>query len=943
MSFLNLNKKKTVNRSDVKRQYASLPSFSDHLPWLEWSDEEDIILLEDGLSVGAAFDIKAVPTEARPEDQINALHQKLVRMLSRILPLEDENPWVMQFFVQDDLTLSPLYKSLEAYIAKHNSLDDPLAQKYLEIMGEHFKAMCEGDGLFTDPMSGLNFRGKIRRIRVTLYRRYTNLSKKSKETPDVVEEIKTVCQKFESQLKQVGIRVNRLKAEYFYDWLVRWFNPRPQKANGSVDELLKKHSYPGKKKPFGWSFSQNIFFGDIESYDEGWVFDGVKHKVLTFKDLDCELDVGAVSREMNLGENQKYAILDKFPPGSVYTIQITFESKRAVEEHLNGIEGAAIGKSSIVEDIHRNVARARLEMDNKNMLFRCVEAVYFKAETDAELKSIEVDLESLLSEVQISVIDTSKEIYPKDLYLRFLPFNFNYEFDKKMSFRSTYKYADDVARLLPLYGRSLGDGQNPLNIYFNRGGEPFIFDHLSRDFKMANSHVVTVGTSGAGKSVLLNLKFICLSAVTNPRIVAIEVGNSFDLSAKYLAHYGRNVKIIKFDRKTPIACNPYAEAYKALEIIEMEEAAIEAIYKNEGKQLFESGLEEDILEKHASKLAAEIKRKDEFASDIELECEEDRDILNEMVVATRVMITQGKHKEEEKIDPTDLSLITRSLVNAMKWCKKNNVPQMLLSHLIEAMHRLADGEKNVELQNRLKQFSLRLEYYTTGIRGQFINKPSNPLNDFDFLHIDFGFMQNESYKDLMNIVCIALLSKILALAEANKASGRPTQVTIDEAHVPFKSEMVAQFAILMAKVARKIGLWLNPCTQNIEDFSGIESKKLLSMMETWELLGLSADELDLVEKFRPLSAEMRNLVLDVRKYPGIYSEGVLLGKRYSGLFRNIPPRIVLSLAMTEQDERTRRKEIQKERGITELEAVEQMAKEIHGKRDEKGDAKHFLY
>ena len=937
MSVFNKTQNKSVRSSDIKKQYASLPSFSDKLPWFEWSDKHDLILLEDARSVGAAFEIKAVPTEARPEAQINALHNKLVRLLSTLLPLEDDNPWVMQIFIEDDTTLIPIYKALVDYIAKFNNLDDPLAKKYLEIMKEHFALMCRQDGIFTDPMSNLAFRGKIRRIRITLYRRYTKLDKNN--LPNVVEEIDSVCKKFTSQMQQVGIKINRLKAKQFYAWLVRWFNPNPKRTNGNIDELLGKYSYPENDKPFGWNFSQNIFFDNVESYSDGWIFDGMKHKVMTFCDLDSPLEVGAISREMNLGENQKYALLDKFPLGAIYTIQISFESKAAINKHLDGIESAGIGKSSIVKDIHANIERARYEMDNGHMLFRSVEAIYFKGKNDEDLKQQELMLQSLLDSVQLSVIDTKSEIYPKDLYLRFLPFNFNYAFDKQHNFRSSYKYASDVAKLLPLYGRSQGDGQNPLHLYYNRGGEIFMFDHLSTDFKMANSHMAIVGTTGAGKSVLLNNMCLSLSATRNPRIIVMEVGGSFDLTAKFLAKYGRDVKSMKFDRMNPIAVNPYAEAYKALEIIEIEEAVIKARNKTHKQDV----IREEVLAKHHSRLTKEITDSKNIATQTELQCQEDRDILNEMVIATRVMITQGNKSEEAKIDPTDLSLITRALITAMKTCKKQKIPQMLLSHVINSINKLADKEGNQELQSRLKQFALRLEYYTHGIRGQFINQPSKPLIDFDFLHIDFGFMQSESYKDLLNIVCISLLAKVLALAEANKATGRPTELFMDEAHVLFKSDMVAAFVILMAKVARKIGLWLKPCTQNIEDFTGIESKKVLSMMETWLCLALEADEVALINKFKPLSAEMKNLILDVRKYPGLYAEGVLLGKRHSGLFRNIPPRIALALAMTEQDERTARKKLQQELNITELEAVEHIAKQMISKNPEISDAKFFLY
>lgn len=937
-----INIKQTPKQSDIERQYQTLPSISDYLPWLEWSDEKDIVLLEDARSVGALFELKALPSEARPDAQINELHNSLVKLLSNLLPSEDINPWVMQIYVQDDLTFKPLYQALEDYVAQNNDLNDPLAQKYLSIMQEHFNYMCHSEGFFKDPLSNIPFRGKIRRVRVALYRRYEDIKKQN--IPNVVEELDHVCDKFTTQMQQIGIPIKRLKGEHFYDWLVRWFNPNPRSTDGDIDELIKRHPYPGQNKPFGWSFTQNVFHGPVQSDDDGWWFDDVKHKVLTFKDLDNPVSIGALTREMSLGEDQKYAMLDKFPPGTVYTIQITFESKQAVNAHLDKLEKAARGKSGVVTDILNNINRARYELDNGHLLFRSTEALYIQAKTDEELKKQELQLQALLDTVHLSIIDSRQELFPTDLYLRYLPFNFSYSFDKKHTFRSSYKYADDVARLLPLYGRSCGDGLNPLNIFYNRGGEVFMFDHLSKDFKMSNSHMAIVGTTGAGKSVTLNNMCLSLSAVHNPRIVAMEVGGSFDLSAKYLAAHGRNVKTFKFNRQKPIAVNPYAEAYKALEVIEKEEAAVARHNQKAGYYQDEELIEEAVSTQHSEHLLEEIDQAKSSASDEEMEAQEDRDILNEMVLATRVMITHGSPKEEEKIDPTDLSLITRSIVHAMKRCKAEDIEQMILSHVIESMYQLAEEQKTPQLKERLTDFALRLEFYTHGIRGQFINRPSEPLQDFDMMHIDFGFMQEESYKDLLNITCIALLGKILSLAETHSSTQRPTELFMDEAHVLFKSDMVSAFVILMAKVARKIGLWLKPCTQNIEDFTGIESKKVLSMMETWLCLALQADEVALIEQFKPLSDEMRSLILDVKKYPGLYAEGVLLGKRYMGLFRNVPPRIALSLAMTEQDEKAKRRQIQKEHNMSELEAVEYIAQQMLDQpQKERSDDDQFFY
>ena len=104
--------KKSVSLSDVKKQYVRNRSFADLLPIAEWDDKTKTALLEDGKSLGALLELRDVATEARPDNQIRQFHHKVMRVLSRVVPLEVENPWVIQFFVQDDATLLPLYQKL---------------------------------------------------------------------------------------------------------------------------------------------------------------------------------------------------------------------------------------------------------------------------------------------------------------------------------------------------------------------------------------------------------------------------------------------------------------------------------------------------------------------------------------------------------------------------------------------------------------------------------------------------------------------------------------------------------------------------------------------------------------------------------------------------------------------------------------------------------------
>lgn len=930
--FLKRSKQKIqiVKKSEVAKQYNAWPSLPDRLSWLEWSDSTCTMLLEDGHSVGAAFEIRDIPTEAQPESVIESLHQRITSVLSSMVPLHDQDPWVMEFFLQDDLTLEPLYERLKKYIDEKGDVEDPLSKHYLQIMRDHFKLMCRDEGLFIDPMNGLPFQGRIRRIRMNLYRRY---SEGAKPATNVVDELNTVIENVENRLRGAQISIRRLSGRHLYEWWVRWFNPKPSITGGDQDKLLEKFPYPGTDKPFGWSFDQNIFFGEVHSDEESrcWRFDGIPHKVMVFKDLQQTVDIGVISRERKSGfgaNASKSALFDELPPGTIYTMKIIFQGKNAVLKHLSQIDkGSVGGNEATTQEITTNIARAKYEMDNGNMLFRTIEAIYLKGKTVQELKQHEALVQARLEDAGLLLVRSEQEVYPLDNYLRFLPFNFNYHFDKQNTYRSTYKYADDVARLLPIYGRTRGDGQFPLFTYFNRGGEPFIFDHLNKQFKMSNSHMAIVGTTGAGKSVALNNLILSLSAVYNPRIIALEVGDSFGLMAKYLKSHGRDVLSMKFQRQSPIPVNPYAEAYVALQMVEKEEAIIsQNALKEQGDQ---ASANDRLSEDHADKVHDLIDNRCDLASEDELECSEDRDILNEMILATRTMITGGVEAEEARMTRADTMLISKAIIHCMKRCRDLGAEQMLVQHLAQSFMILSASESNSVIAARFKEFALNLDEYQHGLKGQFINKHSEPLGDHDFMQIDFGFMQDANqYQDMMNVVCISLLAKILALAEANKASGRPTILIIDEIHIFLKSPMVAAFIILMTKVARKLGLWLIPCTQNINDFRGVESRKILSMMETWLCLALDREEVKLIEEFKPLSDEIKSLILDIEKHQGIYSEGVLLGKRYTGLFRNIPPRIVLSLAMTEQDERTKRKQLMEELNLSELEAVEYMAKKM---------------
>ena len=918
-----------LTKEAILRQYETLPSLSAYLPWADWSDETNTFLLEDGISVGCLMELRDISTESLPPKHVEAIHDKLTAALSRLVPLEASNPWVLQFFIQDEPTLSTLEKQLHAYVPEKLK-GKPLTSRYLSIMEAHFKALKATEGLFVDPLSGIPFKGKTRRIRLALYRRYTD--KKNPPEQDVLEELVSVSDSLIANLQALGFKIRRMHGKSVYEWLVRWFNPAPPLTEGDVDKLLQQFPYPkDENKPFGWNFCQNVFFSSPQSTTEGWVINGHIHKVLVFKELSALPDIGVISRERAIGDS-RYALFDKLPEGAVYTLQMVFEARQVLEKHLERIEKSAVGKGKAPARVRESIERARLEMGNNHLLFRSVQAIYYRADSPAALRFTERHLTALLASASLCVLGATDEINIIDTYLRFLPFNFSPEFDRRYAYRSSYQYASDVAALLPVYGRSRGQGSSPLNIFYNRGGEGFVFDEFSPEFKTANSHMAILGSTGAGKSVLLNTQIFQSLAMRGSRIFVIEAGGSFDLLAQYAEKYGCTVNRITFDRKHPIPMNPFAESYRVLEMIEAEERAF-AQFSEQSTD--ETGAYRQVLSIHAQKLQDEaLAGKTKAAPmDTDTASEENRDILSEMALALRVMITGGLEKEEERFTLADDMLILDTLVETIKHCKAQNVSQVLTGHVIEGFQRAVSKQSLPEVARRLDEMGRAISgFIKNPLKAQFFNRPSSPLPEADLTVINLGFLQDKQHASMMSVIFISLLARISAMAEANQYSGRAIEVIIDEAHIPLKNPLVALYFILMAKVGRKIGLWLKPATQNIEDFATEEAKKMLSMMETWICLALNKKEVSLIKQFRSVSEEEEALLLDIKKYQGLYSEGVLLGSRFKGLFRNIPPRLMLALAMTEQSEKAQRKALMIQYGIDEVGAAEKVAERLLAKK-----------
>lgn len=904
-----------LKKRHIARGYERYPSLMDWLPWQEWSDKYHVMLLEDGASLGAAFELGSLATENMPPAAMDALAQKLQGVLSRAIPLCDDSPWVMQLYYSAERGDKALMASMTDYAHGLGGKDNPFTQTYLDAHA-HLLQLASGEaGLFCDPLSGLPFRAKIYRLRLCLYRRLSCKQKENAHEHDALTELNAVCESLVAQLSQSGIEVSRLTGKQLYQWWLRWFNPKPSLTDGDTEQLLQYFPYPAPDaRPLGWHIGEACFRGSVDSdTDTGCLrFDGVAHKLLAFAPLDAGIPAGVISAERAFGAGhhvRRYSVFDACPVGTVYTLQLVFESKATVHAHLDRLEQAAVGKHLSVAHTVDAIHTARHELDdNHHLLIRMHEGVYIRENEQQTIDTVERQVRSLFLNAGTPLVlyDSAHEPFPQDSYIRSLPFNFNPAFDKKHTYRATYQYANTVARLLPVYGRSRGQGKYPLCSFFNRAGEPFLFDFLHPDFKTANSHLFVLGSTGAGKSVFLNQLCLSLMAIHRPYVVVLEVGNSFGLTARYLQSQGLSVQSHQFYLDGRVSINPYA-GWKA---------AFEAYTATK------TGQSNAHTESKHSHTVSEDKATDEGG-----EAHAMRDLLGEMVKTTRVMLTQGLAKEEERITLSDENLMQEALIHAMDTCQRTQKTTLGIGDVKRAFETLSTTAGFEDSQGRCRDFAKRMNFYVHNtVRANILKEEASLFQLDDFLHIDLGFMQDEGYSDLLNIVCMAVMAHILCLAEKNQQSGRPIIFILDEVHVLLKSEKLAEFFVLMMKVARKKGLWLIPATQNVSDLSGTEAAKALAIIETVVCLALGEAEIADLETFKPLSPLQRAQLKDLRKYPKLYAEGYLLGDKHSGIFRNIPPRIALALAMTEQSERAERVALQKKHHLSELEAVACMAK-----------------
>lgn len=833
----------------------------------------------------------SVGTEARSTEFLAELRDAIQTAVSDAIPERDDAPWVLQIYVQDEPDLTALSREVASYGV---ASDTAFTQAYQSVLSEHLMRVTQPGGLFTDTaVSGGRWRGQQRRVRATLYRRQ-GPHERHRSPLEVETELNEVATKWTSALAAAGIFARRGTGADFYQWLLPWFNPCHPGLGEHQTSVAEMAPYPGDDAlPFGADFAESLTLSMPRSDAETgtWWFDEWPHTVVSVQSLRRAPEIGHLTAERTIGEHV-YALFDRLPEGTVMVMTLTVVAQDTIRNHLNQVRRSAVGDTAEAAMTREDAVVVERAIAQGDKLYPVSFAFYLRAPDLKTLRFQSNQLQALLLPNGLQPIGREADLLLLDSYIRNLPMAYDPTLDK-LRRRSRLVFASHLAGLVPFYGRSRGTG-HPGMVFFNRGAEPLTFDPLHRDDRKKNAHLLILGPTGSGKSALLVYLLLQMAAVHRPRIFIVEAGGSFALLGEHFRTLGLSVNALTLNPNEDVSLPPFAEALRLLE-------------RGREPPLLDDGdtLDED--------------ERDEVGG---------RDLLGEMEIAARIMITGGDEREDARMNRADRLLIRNGILLAAKTVHAAEREQVLTEDVVAALTALGhDSDLPEHRRHRALEMADGMALFCSGLAGHFFNRRGRRWMEADVTLLEMGILAREGYEDQLTVAYLSILSHINDCVERHQRDARPTLVVTDEGHLITTNPLLARYVVKITKMWRKLGAWFWIATQNLEDFPDA-SRRMLTMMEWWLCLVSPKEEVEQIARFKDLTPQQRQLLLSTRKEPGKYVEGVVLADTLEALFRSVPPPLALALAMTEKHEKAARAAIMRQHECSELDAAYRMAAEI---------------
>ena len=903
--------RRAATDADAQALYDVAPSFTDLLPWVEYLPGSKSMLLQDGQSVAAFFELAPVGTEGREMAWLWQARDALENALQDSFDELDENPWVVQLYAQDESTWDNYLRGLASYV-RPRAQGSAFTEFYLRFFGHHLRAIAKPGGLFEDTtVTRLPWRGQVRRVRMAVYRRANaGGAAPSRRGQSPEQALTTICDRLAGGLANAGVKTRRMEAADIHHWLLRWFNPHPTLLGPSAEDRERFYAltrYPdevedGEIELASGDFAQRLFFGQPRSdvVNGTWLFDGMPHRVIVMDRMRMPPATGHVTGETRKGGDAVNALFDQMPEDTIMCLTVVASPQDVLEAHLNHLSKKSVGETLASEQTRRDVQEARGLIGSAHKLYRGALAFYLRGRDLTQLDARGLQLVNVILNAGLQPVREEDEVAPLNSYLRWLPCVFDPALDKRHWY-TQLMFAQHAANLAPVWGRSQGTG-HPGITFFNRGGGPITFDPLNRLDRQMNAHLFLFGPTGSGKSATLNNILNQVTAIYRPRMFIVEAGNSFGLFGEFAMRLGLKVHRVKLAPGAGVSLAPFADAHRLVETPSQVQT-----------------LDADALDEDQDAMAQVANHGDEV--------DEQRDVLGELEITARLMITGGEDKEEARMTRADRSLIRHCILDAAQRCVADQ-RTVLTRDVRDALRERARDTSLPELRRaRLLEMADAMDMFCQGVDGEMFDRPGTPWPEADITIVDLATFAREGYNAQLSIAYISLINTVNNIAERDQFLGRPIINVTDEGHIITKNPLLAPYVVKITKMWRKLGAWYWLATQNIDDLPKA-AEPMLNMIEWWICLSMPPDEVEKIARFRELNPAQKALMRSARKEAGKFTEGVILSKSMEVLFRAVPPSLYLALAQTEPEEKAERFQLMQEYGISELDAAFRVAEQI---------------
>ena len=968
-----------------RRLFAAAPAFADYFPVVDYLDEEEAYLFDDGLNVARFWEVSPRYMCARSDDALARFNEAITAALNA-LPADEEYPYIAQIYVKAR-EADAIADDLHAAMVENGVADDPYSQAILEVNRHHAELISHPKGIFPDSRltgSDKGWRVNDQTVYLCIYRRCPDkFWKKNKRSPAAQNKYDLTA--FETAMQNAGIRLRSLLPHELVNWLGPYF------SSNRVDVTTMQDA----RQMANFDLGQMIFRRQPSYYKSD---DPRERGIWRFGDGWMRyLTVSAVMRPprdgaMTLGEQHTEgkeakidaALFEQLPQGAMMSYTIIPQSDTKMKGEINAMLYEAQKGASREAQFANKQADAALDamLHFNQRIFYTQLGIFLRSDSlDELLDATEQTMSRVKASGCIDIIEPRYDLISQDSFVRALPTVYDFGHDRNAALRARKTFTSHIASLLPFYGNRSGS-RHPCYIMYSRTGEPFYLNPFHRDDRERVSHEVFFGPTGSGKSATIVYMAMQSMAVNNPRQFIFDYGNSFGLMADYMAKHGKKVKRFILHPNSKDVVAPFFETQKAL--LEAEEAQrISDGYswasKTEDKKEAEARLS---LVKKGGRPEAILLADDAAATGVNTDGpgtatpqkgsvmpladvaattgttgtagqetdaaegaqiaptieaidnsfdDEKRSYLSEMEFIMRIMITGGSAQE---LSQAEIARINRALVRGLKLSVERGEPHARPVHMMEAMRAMATEEMQrpggqQSAAENMSNMADALERWTQGTNGRLFNRHADGFSeDYDLTVIELGALGQLGGGEMLAVAGLSAIYTITALAEKLQHSGRSIEVKIDEAHLWAKVKLLMSGLVVGSKVFRKLNTWLTLITQDVSDFKD-DAAKILTNAEFWWLMRMSATEIEQATKILNLNEEVKHLIRFPRKEERRFVEGISLsGKFPETLVRYVPPSLMLALGQTDGKEKEHRAKLMQKHGINELEAALMVAEEI---------------